>query len=280
MKLTQQEINTHSYVIGANKLKRLCQNHFKHSPLNFFEPYKIYKNDDYCGLMSDDHWADYFLQKGYQHSGIAKFQEVHLKGEYTLWSFSEMFTIGECAKKMRQDCIDFNYGNGITFIERHSRYTQLYYFGARTEDKTSNEFFIENIALLRKFILYFEEQCRQDKYLFNAYNKKYTCRNEIEILPEHLNKKSSTSNNEFNLPLRRVYFQALAHEFYLTESELKCLILIIQGFTLKEIAKIFNLSPRTIETHLQHAKEKAGCSRLRELIQMTLPKLKNFIFTN
>ena len=270
MQLNKLEVSSHSYVVGASKLQEFCHDLFKCTPITFFEPYKIFNNNEYCGLMSDGDWAEYFLNAGYQNSGIAKYQQEYLKSDYTLWSISQMFNIGDCAKNMRSDCIKNDYGNGITLIERYPEHTQLYYFAARTEDACSNEFFINNLGLLNKFIIHFEEQCRQDKFLLQTYLKKYLCQNEIEQVPV-------TSDAEFTPHFRRIHFHSKTGDFYLTAAEFKCLQLVVYGFTIKQIAKIFNLSYRTIESHLQNAKDKAGCTTLRQLIQKTLYKLKNFL---
>lgn len=266
--LNDSEIKKHPYVTGANKLTELCKDLFTKTPINFFEPYKIYKNNDYCGLMTDGIWSEMFLKKGYQHSGIAKFQESYLKSDFTLWSVSGMYQINDCAKQMRQDCIDFNYGNGITLIERHADYTQLYYFAAGSKHEHMNEILINHLDLLNHFVLHFEEKCRQDKVLLASYNQKYPCINEVHT--EH-----AFTKFEYFPAFDRVYFHDLNKDFYLTQAEFKCLKWIVLGLSSKQAAKELKLSPRTVERHLQNAKMKAGCASIDALIHKTSYKIVN-----
>ncbi len=53
----------------------------------------------------------------------------------------------------------------------------------------------------------------------------------------------------------------------LSPKELQCLDLIGAGFTIKEIAQKLLLSPRTIETHLNHIKTKTGICYKSELVK-------------
>jgi len=49
---------------------------------------------------------------------------------------------------------------------------------------------------------------------------------------------------------------------YLTARELESLQCLAQGFTCKEIGNILGITDRTIQTHLEHVKNKLGvCSR-------------------
>lgn len=58
--------------------------------------------------------------------------------------------------------------------------------------------------------------------------------------------------------------------FNLTEKQECCLFLMIRGKTAKEIAKILNLSHRTIEGHIDALKYKLNCQRKSEIIEKML----------
>jgi predicted DNA-binding protein YlxM (UPF0122 family) len=46
----------------------------------------------------------------------------------------------------------------------------------------------------------------------------------------------------------------------------------VLGYSAKEIAKVLALSHRTVEDHLQNAKDKLGCSKKSEIIQIMLTR--------
>jgi len=53
----------------------------------------------------------------------------------------------------------------------------------------------------------------------------------------------------------------------LTEKQENCLFLLVRGKTVKEIAKILNISPRTVEGHLEAIKIKMNCKYKSEIIE-------------
>ncbi len=61
---------------------------------------------------------------------------------------------------------------------------------------------------------------------------------------------------------------------YFTESEAKNMSKFLSGSTVREIAKIFNVSPNTTQSHLNNMKSKLNCSSKRELTE----KVKNSRF--
>lgn len=59
----------------------------------------------------------------------------------------------------------------------------------------------------------------------------------------------------------------ISNPFDLTEKQENCLFFLIRGKTIKEIAKIFNVSPRTIESHLAAIKVKLNCISKSDVIE-------------
>lgn len=52
--------------------------------------------------------------------------------------------------------------------------------------------------------------------------------------------------------------------------EAQCIHALLSGKSAKEIAKVFNISPRTIETHIGHIKEKIKCHTRLQLVSTIL----------
>ncbi|CAM2976129.1 LuxR family transcriptional regulator [Legionella steigerwaltii] len=63
----------------------------------------------------------------------------------------------------------------------------------------------------------------------------------------------------------------------LTPKQIRCLYYLVKGMTIKQIAQQLNLSPRTVEDHLNAAKNKLNCHNRGELIAtaLQLPIIRN-----
>jgi DNA-binding CsgD family transcriptional regulator len=64
----------------------------------------------------------------------------------------------------------------------------------------------------------------------------------------------------------RSYTVGVLHgEKNLSPRESECLFYLLRGKTMKEIGKALSISPRTVETHLEHIKQKLGCATRGEM---------------
>ena len=59
----------------------------------------------------------------------------------------------------------------------------------------------------------------------------------------------------------------LSDGHYLTQREAECMMLLLQGMTMKGIGQQLELSPRTVEYYLKRIKERIGCRTKKELIK-------------
>jgi DNA-binding NarL/FixJ family response regulator len=85
--------------------------------------------------------------------------------------------------------------------------------------------------------------------------------NIVDRNPELHNKKKNTHDKEALVALGMDYPNIL-----LTEREAHCALLLMLGFTSKEIGKKISLSPRTVEHYLFKAKEKLGAQSRSKFI--------------
>ena len=68
---------------------------------------------------------------------------------------------------------------------------------------------------------------------------------------------------------------------YFTKRESECMVLLLKGKTIDNVATEFNLSPRTIEFYVNNMKSKVGCRTKSELIGLVYASefIKNINFS-
>lgn len=81
------------------------------------------------------------------------------------------------------------------------------------------------------------------------------------------NKKLAISYFLLHLGLDRFCGDGTSENTCISERELDCLILLVSGKTSKEIARQLSLSPRTVESYIEHIKQKCHFSSTAEMIE-------------
>ncbi len=68
----------------------------------------------------------------------------------------------------------------------------------------------------------------------------------------------------------------------LSSQQEECLYCLVQGMTIKQIARVMNLSPKTVEHYLEMIKNKLNCSSRYQLISaaIKMPCIKNRLLNN
>lgn len=91
----------------------------------------------------------------------------------------------------------------------------------------------------------------------------------INFLGQNLNKNLSHKPHEsgFVLHFSNVNFTPLENNIQLSSREEECLFLILRGETSKGMARILNISARTVEFHMDNLKTKLGCVRKNQLLK-------------
>lgn len=76
--------------------------------------------------------------------------------------------------------------------------------------------------------------------------------------------------NECALNKQQIYRSSRKHDLTLSARQEEVLFYLVRGKTTKNIARILNLSARTIESYLNDIKLKLGCSSKSELIEFAI----------
>ncbi len=127
--------------------------------------------------------------------------------------------------------------------------------------------FMQEQYLLEKFALYFLEEWKPyisklDPYFINIQD----LLGDLFFDDSGIKKPYPEREAKMALLKKIGLFDSLS-QLSLTERELECLNLLLKGKSATQIAKLLYISPRTVETHLEHIKNKMACFSKSEVVE-------------
>lgn len=93
-----------------------------------------------------------------------------------------------------------------------------------------------------------------------------------------LERKIIEFNNSLNTKVQQEFYET-ARGYSLTGREIECLTYLASGKTAKDIARVLNVSFRTVQAHIDSLRLKTSCNKKSELIKWFEDKFKQFLLT-
>ncbi len=158
----------------------------------------------------------------------------------------------------------FSTGNLMVLIQKNRDYCDLWHFGASPSIHGMINFYLNNLDILKSFCFYFKDRGANLIKKFEA-NRMMMAKDQV-ILPNDnkaLPFDTSQARNEYldAVKIDRYHLGENYNHHYLTKREVECLKWFIKGKTADETSDILNISKRTVNAHLENAKQKLNCSK-------------------
>lgn len=136
-------------------------------------------------------------------------------------------------------------------VIRHLNHVEIFGFIRSNSFFPSVQFYFENLPFLNSFILAFKENAKK-------------------LVSDCEKQRIKLGDNFFDFDLSQEQ-KFLARDGSImvenfTARERECMSLIAKGYTMKAVAKVLTLSPRTVEQHLRNIKEKHQLHNKNQLI--------------
>lgn len=233
-------------------------------PVACFVYMELLNSNDYFFMSSDMNWGEAYLMRGSPGDtwvqGL-KYAATQDQPTFMTWSLLES------KDPIEQYCVDLGYRYGMNIYKREGDKIRVWAFDGM--DTTCLHFFQTHKALLEQFIFYFEEQCTD---LFANGRLKENLAQwrtplDLGFKPSPSQKLSPSQINLPLFPKRHVSLHGPSGSVKLTQRQWEILKQSAQGFSMKEIARTFNISPRTVEDSLNLSKNKASVSTHNQLVK-------------
>lgn len=129
-------------------------------------------------------------------------------------------------------------------------------------------FFIKNKNLLERFVQYFDIV---GKDLVDTSDKRKLAIYDENFIFFQRSPETQANDKLFQFmqqtSLKKLSIDYEGQLFHLTQRQGECLYYLAQHYTVKEIALLLDLSPRTVETYIQSIKQKIGVSSKSDLLR-------------
>ena len=223
-----------------------------------------YPDGRFIDLSNQIEWTNYFLDKYLNEHYPTQTVENHMlsKQGTFLWSMEPENIVWKEGSKL------FGFGNGISIYKKSSEYCEVFCFYGKSTDCFLDKVYVQSFPLLEKFAKYFTEHMSSD--ILSAYEK-----SDLLVTPEkyvHSEWKIITEEQEKEF-VKDLEISSIPS--VLSPREKECIFHSTSGKTAKEVARLVNLSPRTVEVHLANAKRKLGCRNFKELTYKFSSTLEN-----
>jgi|GEM_PF-1117427 len=163
---------------------------------------------------------------------------------------------------------DLGIKRGISTYKSEDDYSiENYAFCTREVTDPSLELYLNNYQLLDRFIRYFKDKSQDmidtsDKRKLAYYNHDFDLHN------RSYQQKTEMKVRKF-LEMTRCRYTSISTKkgnVIPTIRELECINYMLKGYSMKQVANILDLSPRTVEAYIQNIKQKTGCTSKSDLL--------------
>lgn len=261
------DLKTHFSLTSSDDVEQICHTPLSSIGVSYFNYIKIYNDGSRELLTNNAPWIDHFYTNSlYKTVGVVDIEYLLPKG-YFLWS--ELKNDDPAYSQGRET---FNIDNGLSFVIKNDDATILYIFASKRDNVTINNFYVRNIDLFKRFILYFNDK---GSHLLKKASKNKISLPEKQIITNRKVNKidiSEKKRQEFfkTTGIERFFILNKSENPYLTKREAECVAYMVDGVTAKQTAKILGISFRTVESHFRQAKEKLQCSTKKELSRFVI----------
>lgn len=243
----------------------ICTPLFECFEIHGFTFQRMYEDGGRIYLSSSEKWAKHFYSNNYfLASGFNKFSCLSKINLLRNWPQSD--TIFH--QLMADAFHNFNYDNGIVINRYNKNSLDAFTFRGYSYDDQVNNRYLSQLAVLEKFI---------DFFLIKAQKLVKQAKGQKLIIPEGKIKneffeRTYNDNNKKqvfykNIKANSLYYFDDKGGFFLPKRQSECVCLMACGYTTKEIASKLQISPRTVEVHINQVKYKLECHTKSVLLE-------------
>ena len=225
--------------------------------INYFHYTIFYNNGKRIYICSEPKWLEHYLDcQFYNNLAHANVYSLAIGQHKALWSSYKKDDIFTAIK-------NFNIGNGFSIINRHPEMVESFHFASTIDNHSINQFYLNHSELFLKFMDFFKNRI---KSLIPLNNQLITVTSDLKLTPISLGDKKV---KQF-FDIYKVKKYLLDEECVVTPRQFEILGYLATGVSPKEVARILNLSTRTIEEYINLIMLSSSSSKKSKIIELFL----------
>lgn len=263
--ISENEVRQSLSVMNGKLIQELTKTLSKYTPISYFAHTRTYKAG-YASVLTCE--PEILIEacntQVYKKARYAKLPGIVPNGNY-LW-ISDTEKLSNDEKISREFFYKHDIGNGLTIVRNSKDICDFYTFAGHLDEADLNNFYINNIALLDKFISYYHIQCNRLLRLLDS----KTRRDGLVLLKgddeDESQYPSKYGSEEMSKVLHRVLSSTDFCNMPFTKRQIDVAKHLITGKTNKEIGEQLGLSARTVENYISAMRLRLGTNNKFELI--------------
>lgn len=269
----------YNYYLGNyESIKSICSPLKSCLNISHFGYLRIYKNSNYIHLTNDkDLTYEYMLKISKSNIFFSRFLYENKNDKYSfiLWPKTPIDPSMELYLK-------HSYWHGLTIanFENSDDYIELFWFATDKDNEGIYDLYFKHSSLLLCFVKNFDKKIISQLSFKHSnmsfYNEGFTFN--VPTIDDF--KQSKVKLTEFIQAMYPKGIEANSKSgiVRLTEREIECLSMLSECKTMKEISRDLEISPRTVETHLQALQIKTGYAKKSDMVKLFNDQIKPLIF--
>ncbi|MBN9288843.1 MAG: hypothetical protein BGO43_08115 [Gammaproteobacteria bacterium 39-13] len=246
--MTMQIAPNHISLNSETKIRDILRPLTKFVDIHYFSYGVNYLDTSGFTLASNAEYYRSVLEKEFLLHGF------HLSSGWHSWD-------GVLPSAQKYIAEELGIGNGILFVNHQKDKTEIIEFGSRAENRDIYNFYLNNLNLLKKFILHFTHEANH--LITQAQNER------IVPLP-HMVIKAVDPHQDRDTHAE--YYKFLYESSFpinlLSKREKECFLHLIKGNTFSEIGEKTGLAIPTISNYISRVKQKLRCNSKKEMVQI------------
>lgn len=227
--------------------------------IHYFAFKRTYDDGSKIYLFNHPTYYRHWFKSQYYLIGNREAKPSHYESGYDLWE-----SLPDPYKLYDEGAKNFDIANGLTVTRKYEKYCDFFFFATNSRNTHIRQLYFERRDVFEKYCDYFVSSSQ------DLINRAETAK---IILPSPKPIELPKPVFEINKFLKEIHSAGDEGLCHLTVREIECAYLLAEGKSYKEIAKVFGLSPRTIEEHSHNIRHKLGCKNKSELISVLSKKI-------